>query len=138
MGTNKSIAPLSQRGKTQTTWEGSKQANMGKGASGSVVYIKSEEQFNTIIAAGKPVIIDFTATWCGPCQRIAPFFEELSTKYPSVTFVKVDVDEMDTISGSCGVRCMPTFLVFKDGKATDSKLEGASPDALEALVKKFA
>jgi len=77
---------------------------MGKGASGSVVYIKSEEQFNTIIAAGKPVIIDFTATWCGPCQRIAPFFEELSTKYPSVTFIKVDVDEMDSISGACGVR----------------------------------
>ena len=111
---------------------------MGKGASGSVVYIKSEEQFNTIIAAGKPVIIDFTATWCGPCQRIAPFFEELSTKYPSVTFIKVDVDEMDSISGACGVRCMPTFLVYKDGKKTDAKLEGASPDALEALVKQFA
>ncbi|QDZ25491.1 thioredoxin [Chloropicon primus] len=106
---------------------------------GSVVYIKSEEQFNEIIGAGKPVVIDFTATWCGPCQRIAPFFEELSTKYPSVTFVKVDVDEMDTISGNCGVRCMPTFLVYKDGKAqADGRLEGASPDALEELVKKFA
>ena len=84
------------------------------------------------------VVIDFTATWCGPCQRIAPFFEELSTKYPSVTFVKVDVDEMDTISAQCGVRCMPTFMVYNDGKKTDAKLEGASPDALEALVKQFA
>jgi len=84
------------------------------------------------------VVIDFTATWCGPCQRIAPFFEELSTKYPSVTFVKVDVDEMDTISAKCGVRCMPTFMVYKDGSLSDQKLEGASPDALEALVKQFA
>mmetsp|Transcript_9428 Transcript_9428/g.17626 ORF Transcript_9428/g.17626 Transcript_9428/m.17626 type:complete len:112 (+) Transcript_9428:121-456(+) len=111
---------------------------MGKGAGGSVVYIKSEAQFNEIIAKGAPVVIDFTATWCGPCQRIAPFFEELSTKYPSVTFVKVDVDEMDTISAQCGVRCMPTFMVYNDGKKTDAKLEGASPDALEALVKQFA
>merc|ERR1712093_405652 len=101
---------------------------------GSVVYIKSEEQFNTIIKEGKPVIIDFTATWCGPCQRIAPFFEELSAKYPTVTFIKVDVDEMDQISAMCGVRCMPTFLVYKDGKPTAGKLEGASPDALEGLV----
>jgi len=45
---------------------------------------------------------------------------------------------MDSISGACGVRCMPTFLVYKDGKKTDAKLEGASPDALEALVKQFA
>ncbi|WZN66920.1 thioredoxin [Chloropicon roscoffensis] len=112
---------------------------MGKGASGSVIYIKSEEQFNELINAGKPVVIDFTATWCGPCQRIAPFFEELSGKYPSVTFVKVDVDEMDQISAGCGVRCMPTFMVYKDGSLqADGKLEGASPDALEQLVSKFA
>ena len=85
------------------------------------------------------MVIDFAATWCGPCQRIAPFFEELSTKYPSVTFVKVDVDELDGVAANCGVRCMPTFLVYKDGKPTDGgKLEGASPDALEGLVKKFA
>ena len=76
--------------------------------------------------------------WCGPCQRIAPFFEELSTKYPSVTFVKVDVDELDGVAANCNVRCMPTFLVYKDGKATDGKLEGASPEALEGLVKQFA
>jgi len=55
-----------------------------------------------------------------------------------VTFVKVDVDEMDTISAKCGVRCMPTFMVYKDGSLSDQKLEGASPDALEALVKQFA
>merc|ERR1711990_638257 len=141
MGTNKEYrAAHSPGGKTPDhNHQRNKQASMGKGASGSVVYIKSEEQFNTIIAAGKPVVIDFTATWCGPCQRIAPFFEELSGKYPSVTFVKVDVDEMDQISAGCGVRCMPTFMVYKDGSLqADGKLEGASPDALEQLVSKFA
>jgi thioredoxin 1 len=55
-----------------------------------------------------------------------------------VTFVKVDVDELDGVAANCGVRCMPTFLVYNDGKATDGKLEGASQDALEALVKRFA
>ena len=61
------------------------------------------------------VIIDFTATWCGPCQRIAPFFEELSTKYPSVTFVKVDVDENQETAAACGINCMPTFQFYKNG-----------------------
>merc|ERR1711934_285890 len=130
---------LGAAARATTTNNDNKQASMVKGASGSVIYIKSEEQFNELINAGKPVVIDFTATWCGPCQRIAPFFEELSGKYPSVTFVKVDVDEMDQISAGCGVRCMPTFMVYKDGSLqADGKLEGASPDALEQLVSKFA
>lgn len=83
--------------------------------------------------------MDFTASWCGPCKRIAPFFEELSAKYPSVTFIKVDVDDLDMVAGAAGIRAMPTFLIYKDGKPVpDAKLEGASPDALEALVKRFA
>jgi len=105
----------------------------------AVTYAKSEQQFNEVINSGKPVIVDFTASWCGPCKRIAPFFEKLAGDFPGMVFLKVDVDELDTVAAQCGIRAMPTFIVFKDGKQIPgAKLEGASDQALEELVKKCA
>ena len=80
------------------------------------------------------VIIDFTATWCGPCQRIAPFFEELSTKYPSVTFVKVDVDECADTAHACSISAMPTFACFDAEGELAGTISGADQDKLAAFV----
>jgi len=65
-----------------------------------VNYIKSKEEFGGLMETSKTqlVVIDFTASWCGPCQMIAPFFAEMAEKYPDVTFVKVDVDEADELA----------------------------------------
>ena len=86
-------------------------------------------------AGGKVVIVDFTASWCGPCQRIAPFFAQLAEKYPDAVFVKVDVDENEEVAAECGISAMPTFQAFKDGKKVD-ELVGASNEKLEELVTK--
>merc|ERR1712046_388367 len=86
-------------------------------------------------AGDKVVIVDFTATWCGPCQRIAPFFAELATKYPDCVFVKVDVDENEEVAAMCSVSAMPTFHAMKNGEKVD-ELVGASNEKLEALVTK--
>eukprot|EP00252_Welwitschia_mirabilis_P010468 TRINITY_DN2374_c0_g1_i1.p1 TRINITY_DN2374_c0_g1~~TRINITY_DN2374_c0_g1_i1.p1 ORF type:complete len:120 (-),score=34.31 TRINITY_DN2374_c0_g1_i1:247-606(-) len=82
---------------------------------------------------GKIVVVDFTATWCGPCKLIAPFFNELSVKYPQLLFLKVDVDEMQEISNEWDVHAMPTFIFIKDGKAID-KLVGMNQELLESKV----
>lgn len=66
---------------------------------------------------------------------IAPFFEELSGKYPSVQFIKVDVDELDDVSSEAGVSAMPSFFMYKDGAKID-ELVGASKEKLEAMVAK--
>ncbi len=78
------------------------------------------------------VVIDFFATWCGPCKRIAPVFEDLADKfYPKVQFFKVDVDESGELVNLFDISAMPTFVFLKDGKVV-KKVEGADMAGLEA------
>ncbi len=85
------------------------------------------------IPSGK-VVIDFFATWCGPCKRVAPLFEELSTTFPSITFLKVDVDEAEALSGQYEVESLPTFVFLKDGKV-NARIEGANIHSLIDQLK---
>jgi len=99
-----------------------------------VKHIASAEEFAAIKAAGKPVVVDFTASWCGPCKSIAPFFEELAAKYPEIEFVKIDVDELEDVAGECGISAMPTFQVYSNGVKV-SEMTGADKEKLAALCK---
>ncbi|XP_075681766.1 thioredoxin-like [Rhinoderma darwinii] len=103
-----------------------------------VQFVESLPEYKAIIESGENnlIVIDFTASWCGPCQQIAPFYESLGTKYPGVLLYKVDVDEASDIAGECGIRAMPTFHFYKGGKKVD-ELCGADKDKLESLVKKW-
>ncbi|XP_060921984.1 thioredoxin-like [Limanda limanda] len=86
-------------------------------------------------AGDKLVMVDFTATWCGPCKQIGPYFVQLAAEYPNVVFLKVDVDEADDVSASCEIKCMPTFIVYRGGKKVD-ELSGANRDKLLEMLKK--
>ncbi|KAL4584258.1 hypothetical protein LXL04_008854 [Taraxacum kok-saghyz] len=94
-----------------------------------------EEQFQKHVDSEKLVVVDFTATWCGPCRVIAPIYAELAKKMPHVTFLKVDVDELESIAQKYSVEAMPTFLFFKKGEIVD-KVVGAKKDDLHACVAK--
>ncbi|KAK0090587.1 hypothetical protein PV325_010553 [Microctonus aethiopoides] len=82
------------------------------------------------------VVIDFFATWCGPCKIIAPQFEELSKKHSSVIFLKVDVDENDEISATYEVSSMPTFVFIKKGEVVH-QFAGASANKLIEAIEKY-
>jgi len=102
----------------------------------SIVVIKDDGHFQAELTSAGPklVVVDFTASWCGPCKRIAPFFEELSTKFPNAVFLKVDVDECQETAASQGVSAMPTFIFFRNKTKID-RIQGADTSALEEKVK---
>ncbi|EFN55477.1 hypothetical protein CHLNCDRAFT_133836 [Chlorella variabilis] len=88
-----------------------------------IIHSKSEWDAQVMTNADATYIVDFTATWCGPCRMIGPVFEELSNQFDSVVFLKVDVDEVEQ--------------VWKGGQKVD-ELVGAAKDKLKELVVKYA
>lgn len=102
----------------------------------SVRVINDEANFQTELSAAgvRLVVVDFTATWCGPCQRIAPHFELLPNKYPKAIFLKVDVDKCQETAASQGVSAMPTFIFYRN-KIKIDRIQGADIASLEAKIQ---
>ena len=100
------------------------------------IYLKNIEEWEEIYKSKKSIVMYFTASWCGPCKRISPLFKDLVSKFNSIYFVKIDVDEMDELAVSMGISCMPTFLFLKN-KEVKYTLEGCKEDKLKELVGLF-
>ena len=81
------------------------------------------------------VVVDFFATWCGPCKMIAPKLEELSKEMENVIFLKVDVDECEDIASEYGISSMPTFVFIKNSKVLET-FSGANYDKLKSTIQK--
>ncbi|KAI9006587.1 PITH domain-containing protein [Phycomyces nitens] len=94
------------------------------------------QQLLTSTPTGKLIVVDFFATWCGPCKTIAPLYAQLSTKYPNVQFTKVDVDRAKDVSSSCGITSMPTFQFYKAGSKV-AEMKGANPAQLLQYIKQY-
>jgi len=88
-------------------------------------------------AGEKLTVIDFHATWCGPCHAIAPKYEALANEFTNVNFTKCDVDAVPAIAREYSVAAMPTFVFIKNGKKVD-QVRGADPRALEATIRSHA
>lgn len=77
--------------------------------------ISTAEFENAVLKADKPVLVDFFATWCGPCKMMAPVLDELSQTYDTFNIVKVDIDESMELAEQYSIMSVPTFMVFKNG-----------------------
>ena len=101
-----------------------------------MAFVVTNENFEEVMAAGKPVVIDFGAEWCGPCQALAPIIEELAEEYEGkVVICKCDVGEDgDEIAAQYRVRNVPTILFFKDGAQVDKHVGTADKEQLKAKI----
>jgi thioredoxin 1 len=96
------------------------------------------ESFNEIINGDQPVLVDFFATWCGPCRAMTPIVEELGKELEGKARVlKVDIDKNESVSNSYQIQTVPTFIVFKQGKVLWRHSGMTDKNALLEQVKSF-
>lgn len=99
------------------------------------IKLTAENFEQEVAASGVPVLVDFWATWCGPCRMIAPIVAEIAKEYAGKLKVgKVNVDEEPELAAAFKITSIPTILIFKNGKVTDTVVGYRTKEQLEALL----
>ena len=101
----------------------------------SVINLTTENFEEEVLNAKEPVLVDFWATWCGPCQTMGPVVDELAQELTDVKVGKVNVDEQMVLAREYKVMSIPTFLVFKDGKVAERTLGVQEKSELKQLIR---
>lgn len=96
--------------------------------------IQSVEEFDALIQGEKPVLVDFFATWCGPCRMFAPTFDEFAADHDEVACVKIDVDQLGEIAKRFGIMSIPTIILFKNGEPAKKNVGTMDLEELEEFA----
>jgi thioredoxin 1 len=102
-----------------------------------LIHVTDTEFESQVLGSDKPVLVDFWASWCGPCLAIAPIVEQLAEDYEGKLVVaKMDVDKSPATPGKYGIRAIPTLIVFKDGQVVEQITGAVGKSIIESAVNK--
>ncbi len=101
----------------------------------SVIKITSDNFDEVVLSAAKPVLLDFWASWCGPCKMLSPIVEEISAENEDIIVGSVNVDEEADLAMQFGIRSIPTLIVFKDGQVANQGIGFMPKQSVLALIK---
>jgi thioredoxin 1 len=106
-------------------------------ASEKVIHLSDSSFEADVLKSSVPVLVDFWASWCGPCKAIAPAIDDLADQFDGqVKIAKINVDENPATPSNYGVRGIPTLILFKDGQVVDQVVGAVPKGQLETLIKK--
>lgn len=98
--------------------------------------IITDANYAELEATGLPIVIDFSATWCGPCKKIAPIIDELAGEYDGrVVIGKCDIDDNDELTAKFGIRNVPTVIFIKNGQVVDKQVGAASKSTFAEKIE---
>lgn len=96
----------------------------------------TEDNFNDIVQNNSMVLVDFWATWCGPCKSFAPVFEAAAAKNSDIVFAKVNTEAQQSLAGHFGIRSIPTLMIFRDQIIIFSQAGALPAAALDEIISK--
>ncbi len=100
----------------------------------SVIECNSENFESVVLKSDKPVLVDFNATWCGPCRMLSPILESVADENDKFTFAAVDVDDNNELAANYGVSSIPCLVIFKDGKEVKRSVGFLPKEELESML----
>ena len=101
----------------------------------NVITVTSENFESEVLNSEKPVLVDFWASWCGPCRMLSPIVDEIAEEVQSIKIGKVNVDEQQDLAGKFGVMSIPTLILFKNGQPVNKSVGAKSKAALLDFIK---
>ena len=101
----------------------------------AVITLTKENFAQEVLQSTKPVLIDFWASWCGPCRMVSPVVDEIAEEHPEIKVGKVNVDEQQELAAAFQIMSIPTLIVMKEGKAVASSVGFRSKEAIVSMFR---